>query len=62
MAHPVLDRILYLIKEWKIALTELSKYKEDMTHIRDMYRLLKFKGNSPPWTNNKGKKKEADFF
>ncbi|PHZ13511.1 VHS-domain-containing protein [Rhizopus microsporus ATCC 52813] len=44
MAHPVLDRILYLIKEWKIALTELSKYKEDMTHIRDMYRLLKFKG------------------
>lgn len=48
MAHPVLDRILYLIKEWKIALTELSKYKEDMTHIRDMYRLLKFKGNSLP--------------
>lgn len=44
MAHPVLDRILYLIKEWKIALTELSRYKEDMTHIRDMYRLLKFKG------------------
>ncbi|EIE78186.1 hypothetical protein RO3G_02890 [Rhizopus delemar RA 99-880] len=48
MAHPVLDRILYLIKEWKIALTELSRYKEDMTHIRDMYRLLKFKGYAFP--------------
>ncbi|KAI9254881.1 hypothetical protein BY458DRAFT_520570 [Sporodiniella umbellata] len=44
VSHPVLDRILYLIKEWKVALTELSRYKEDMTHIRDMYRLLKFKG------------------
>ncbi|KAG1443030.1 hypothetical protein G6F56_010824 [Rhizopus delemar] len=44
VSHPVLDRVLYLIKEWKIALTELSRYKEDMTHIRDMYRLLKFKG------------------
>lgn len=45
MANPVIDRILYLIKEWKIALTELSRYKEDMGHIKDMYRLLKFKGN-----------------
>ncbi|KAI8327949.1 hypothetical protein BD560DRAFT_417542 [Blakeslea trispora] len=44
MANPVIDRILYLIKEWKIALAELSRYKEDMTHIKDMYRLLKFKG------------------
>ena len=44
MANPVIDRILYLIKEWKIALAELARYKEDMTHIKDMYRLLKFKG------------------
>jgi hypothetical protein len=44
MANPVIDRILYLIKEWKVALTELSRYREDMHHIRDMYRLLKFKG------------------
>jgi hypothetical protein len=44
MANPVIDRILYLIKEWKVALTELSRYKEDMGHIKDMYRLLKFKG------------------
>ncbi|KAI8996858.1 hypothetical protein BDB01DRAFT_845572 [Pilobolus umbonatus] len=46
--NPVLDRILYLIKEWKVALTELSRYKEDMAHIRDMYRLLKFKGYQFP--------------
>ena len=45
MANPVIDRILYLIKEWKIALTELSRYKEDMAHIKDMYQLLKFKGS-----------------
>ncbi|KAI8081899.1 uncharacterized protein B0P05DRAFT_538528, partial [Gilbertella persicaria] len=48
MANPVIDRILYLIKEWKIALVELSRYKEDMTHIKDMYRLLKFKGYQFP--------------
>ncbi|CAO3630601.1 unnamed protein product [Mucor hiemalis] len=48
MANPVIDRILYLIKEWKIALTELSRYKEDMGHIKDMYRLLKFKGYQFP--------------
>lgn len=44
LANPVMDRILYLIKEWKVALTELSRYKQDMQHIRDMYKLLKFKG------------------
>lgn len=44
LANPVMDRILYLIKEWKVALAELSRYKEDMHHIKDMYKLLKFKG------------------
>lgn len=48
IANPVIDRILYLIKEWKVALTELSRYKEDMGHIKDMYRLLKFKGYQFP--------------
>ncbi|CEP15505.1 hypothetical protein [Parasitella parasitica] len=48
MSNPVIDRILYLIKEWKIALAELSRYKEDMGHIKDMYRLLRFKGYQFP--------------
>ncbi|KAI8642095.1 hypothetical protein BD408DRAFT_482993 [Parasitella parasitica] len=48
LSNPVMDRILYLIKEWKIALAELSRYKEDMAHIKDMYRLLKFKGYQFP--------------
>ncbi|KAI9276215.1 hypothetical protein BY458DRAFT_488837 [Sporodiniella umbellata] len=41
---PVIQRILYLIKEWKVALTEMSKHKDDLIHIKDMYRLLRFKG------------------
>jgi hypothetical protein len=44
MATPVIDRILYLVREWKIALTELSRYQDDMVNIKDLYRLLKFKG------------------
>ncbi|KAI8889122.1 VHS-domain-containing protein, partial [Backusella circina FSU 941] len=48
MPTPVIDRILYLIKEWKIALTELSRYQDDMMNIKDMYRLLKFKGKRFP--------------
>ncbi|KAI8987833.1 hypothetical protein BDF20DRAFT_852459 [Mycotypha africana] len=48
MANPVIDRILYLIKEWKVALAELSRYREDMVHIKDMYRLLKYKGYQFP--------------
>ncbi|KAI8340367.1 hypothetical protein EDC96DRAFT_468949 [Choanephora cucurbitarum] len=42
--NPVIQRILYLIKEWKVALTEISKHKDDLVHIKDMYRLLRFKG------------------
>ncbi|ORX59388.1 hypothetical protein DM01DRAFT_1404958 [Hesseltinella vesiculosa] len=42
--NPVMARILYLIKEWKIGLAELSKYKNDLIHIKDMYRLLRYKG------------------
>ncbi|KAI9357170.1 hypothetical protein BD770DRAFT_389200 [Pilaira anomala] len=48
LANPVMDRILYLIKEWKVALAELSRYKDDMHHIKDMYKLLKFKGYQFP--------------
>ncbi|KAI8047039.1 uncharacterized protein B0P05DRAFT_567092 [Gilbertella persicaria] len=42
--NPVIQRILYLIKEWKVALTDISKHKDDLVHIKDMYRLLRFKG------------------
>ncbi|KAI8092861.1 uncharacterized protein BX664DRAFT_328334 [Halteromyces radiatus] len=41
---PVIQRILYLIKEWKVALTDMSRHKDDLVHIKDMYRLLRFKG------------------
>ncbi|CEP10383.1 hypothetical protein [Parasitella parasitica] len=40
---PVVQRILYLIKEWKVALTDMSKHKDDLVHIKDMYKLLRFK-------------------
>jgi hypothetical protein len=33
-----------MIKEWKIALAEMSRHKDDLVHIKDMYRLLRFKG------------------
>lgn len=39
-----MSKILYLIKEWKIGLAELSRYKNDLIHIKDMYRLLRYKG------------------
>ncbi|OAD76357.1 hypothetical protein PHYBLDRAFT_132383 [Phycomyces blakesleeanus NRRL 1555(-)] len=41
---PVVQRILYLIKEWKVALTDMSRHKDDLVHIKDMYRLLRYKG------------------
>ncbi|RUP51009.1 hypothetical protein BC936DRAFT_136654 [Jimgerdemannia flammicorona] len=41
---PVTQRILYLIKEWKMTVVESSRHKEDLVHIKDMYRLLRFKG------------------
>lgn len=43
-ANPIMARILYLIKEWKVGLAELSRYKNDLIHIKDMYRLLRYKG------------------
>ncbi|CAO3595013.1 unnamed protein product [Absidia cylindrospora] len=45
---PVIQRILYLIKEWKVALTDMSRHKDDLIHIKDMYRLLRFKGYKFP--------------
>ncbi|ORZ20346.1 hypothetical protein BCR42DRAFT_408577 [Absidia repens] len=47
-ANPIMARILYLIKEWKVGLAELSRYKNDLIHIKDMYRLLRYKGYKFP--------------
>jgi len=35
-----------MIHEWKNTLCVHSKYKEDLVHIRDMHRLLSYKGAS----------------
>ncbi|QSL66819.1 hypothetical protein MERGE_001206 [Pneumocystis wakefieldiae] len=37
-------RILQIIAEWNQTLCLTSRYKEDLMNIRDMYRLLQFKG------------------
>ncbi|KAG0292984.1 hypothetical protein BGZ96_003440 [Linnemannia gamsii] len=41
---PVQTRILEMIQEWYTTLCKTSRYKEDLVHIRDMHRLLSFKG------------------
>ncbi|KAG0273733.1 hypothetical protein BGZ95_010475 [Linnemannia exigua] len=41
---PVQTRILEMIQEWYQTLCKTSRYKEDLIHIRDMHRLLSFKG------------------
>lgn len=33
-----------LIHEWKNTICVTSKYKDDLVHIRDMHRLLSYKG------------------
>ncbi|EMC99640.1 hypothetical protein BAUCODRAFT_63239 [Baudoinia panamericana UAMH 10762] len=40
----VQNRILELIEEWRRTICETSKYKEDLGYIRDMHRLLSYKG------------------
>jgi hypothetical protein len=44
MIGPVMGKTLELIHEWKNTLCVTSKYKEDLVHIRDMHRLLSYKG------------------
>jgi ADP-ribosylation factor-binding protein GGA len=41
---PVMTRILELIHTWKETICSESKWKEDLGNIRDMHRLLTFKG------------------
>lgn len=42
--NAVMGRILELIAEWKDGICVESRWKEDLGNIRDMYRLLTFKG------------------
>ncbi|KAL5532178.1 GGA2 [Sanghuangporus sanghuang] len=41
---PVMTKILELVKTWTQTLCMESRWKEDLGNIRDMYRLLTFKG------------------
>ena len=41
---PPMNKILELIHEWKNTICMSSKYREDLTNIRDMHRLLGYKG------------------
>ncbi|KAF1824828.1 VHS-domain-containing protein [Dissoconium aciculare CBS 342.82] len=44
----VQNRILELVEEWRRTICETSKYKEDLGFIRDMHRLLHYKGYTFP--------------
>ena len=41
---PVMSKILELISGWKEGICTESRWKEDLGNIRDMHRLLTFKG------------------
>ena len=43
---PVMSRILDTIHDWKETICKESRWKEDLGNIRDMHRLLTFKGKS----------------
>ena len=40
----VQSKILEAIEEWRSTICETSRYKEDLGFIRDMHRLLSYKG------------------
>lgn len=40
----VQTKVLGLIEEWRTTICETSRYKEDLGYIRDMHRLLRYKG------------------
>jgi ADP-ribosylation factor-binding protein GGA len=44
--HPsrVQNKILGLIEEWRSTICQTSRYKDDLGYIRDMHRLLSYKG------------------
>ncbi len=43
-ATRVQHRILESIEEWRQTICQTSRYKDDLGHIRDMHRLLLYKG------------------
>lgn len=47
-ATRVQSRILEAIEEWRVTICDTSRYKEDLGFIRDMHRLLSYKGYAFP--------------
>lgn len=47
-ASRVQQRILELIEEWRQTICQTSRYKEDLGFVRDMHRLLLYKGYAFP--------------
>ncbi|KAG6004010.1 hypothetical protein E4U21_001514 [Claviceps maximensis] len=43
-ATRVQTKILEAIEEWRVTICETSRYKEDLGFVRDMHRLLSYKG------------------
>ena len=43
---PIMTRILDMIHEWKETICKESRWKEDLGNIKDMHRLLGYKGLS----------------
>ena len=41
---PPMAKILELVHEWKATICLSSRHKDDLVHIRDMHRLLSYKG------------------
>lgn len=41
-------KILELMEEWRSTICQTSRYKEDLGFIRDMHRLLSYKGYQFP--------------
>jgi ADP-ribosylation factor-binding protein GGA len=46
---PIMTRILEMIHEWKETICKESRWKEDLGNIKDMHRLLGYKGVSWAW-------------
>lgn len=44
ISPPPMAKILELINEWKATICMTSKHRDDLVHIRDMHRLLSYKG------------------
>jgi len=65
---PIMSRILETIHGWKEGICTTSRWKEDLGNIRDMHRLLSFKGyrfrdhsrNAPSTSNESEELKSAE--